>query len=68
MVTSFEERPGTWEVIVDADNGSILSVKDIAIYCGSECAATHQNDSKTLISTKHFKPKEAKSMLAVGAS
>lgn len=63
-VTSFEEKPGTWEVIIDAINGAVLSVKDIAIYCGSECTTTHQHNTSTSGTTKYFMPKEANTALA----
>lgn len=63
-VTSFEEKPGTWEVIVDAMNGAILSTKDIAIYCGSECVSNHQHNSQSSQTAKYFMPKEANSSLA----
>ena len=36
VVTSFETKPGSWEVFLDAQSGTVLSVKDIAIYCGGE--------------------------------
>lgn len=63
-LTSFEEMPGTWEVIVDAMNGAILSVKDIAIYCGSECVTNHQHKSQTTGTAKYFMPKTTNSTLA----
>lgn len=63
-ITSFEEKPGTWEVVIDAINGNVLSVKDIAIYCGSECTSAHQHKTNTSGSTKYFMPKEANSALA----
>ena len=50
VVTSFESKPGSWEVIVDANNGTIISVKDIAIYCGSDCSVSHSH--KTASSEK----------------
>nr|WP_294937254.1 T9SS type A sorting domain-containing protein [uncultured Flavobacterium sp.] len=43
VVTSFESKPGSWEVIVDANNGSIISIKDIAIYCGNDCSVSHNH-------------------------
>ena len=66
-VTSFEEKPGTWEVIVDAINGDVLSVKDIAIYCGSECTSSHQHNDSTSGTAKYFMPKEANTALAFEA-
>lgn len=63
-ITSFEERPGTWEVIIDAVNGTVLSVKDIAIYCGSECMVSHQHNLQTSGTTKFFMPKEENAVLA----
>lgn len=63
-ITSFEEKPGTWEVVIDAINGNVLSVKDIAIYCGSECTSAHQHKTNTSGATKYFMPKEANSALA----
>lgn len=44
IFTSFEEKSGGWEVFVDAISGEILSVKDIAIYCGKECANNHNHN------------------------
>lgn len=66
-ITSFEEKPGTWEVIIDATNGVILSVKDIAIYCGSECTSAHQHKTNTSGTTKYFMPKETNTILAFEA-
>lgn len=43
VVTNFENKPGSWEVIVDANSEEIISNKDIAIYCGSECATSHNH-------------------------
>jgi zinc metalloprotease ZmpB len=43
VVTSFENKSGSWEVIIDAANGTIISVKDIAIYCGNECTVSHNH-------------------------
>lgn len=43
IFTSFEEKSGGWEVFVDANSGEILSVKDIAIYCGKECNDNHNH-------------------------
>lgn len=63
-VTSFEEKSGTWEVIIDAIDGKILSVKDIAIYCGTECTSNHNHNSKASGVSKHFMPKEVTSTLA----
>ena len=63
-VTSFEEKSGSWEVIIDAIDGKILSVKDIAIYCGTECTSNHNHNSKTSGASKYFMPKEANSTLA----
>ncbi|WP_051604437.1 T9SS type A sorting domain-containing protein [Flavobacterium sasangense] len=63
-VTSFEEKSGSWEVIMDAINGTILSVKDIAIYCGAECTSNHHNATNTSGAAKYFMPKEATSTLA----
>lgn len=64
IVTSFEEKNGSWEVIIDALNGNILSTKDIAIYCGAECTSTHTHTTKTSNSQKYFMPKEANATLA----
>jgi zinc metalloprotease ZmpB len=67
-VTSFEEKNGSWEVIVDAINGNVLSVKDIAIYCGAECTNPHTHlENKTTNSQKYFMPKETNSSLAFQA-
>lgn len=46
VVTSFEEKSGSWEVFVDANTGEIISVKDIAIYCGTECTVSHNHLNK----------------------
>lgn len=64
IVTSFEEKNGSWEVIIDALNGNIISAKDIAIYCGAECTNPHNHNTKTSNSQKYFMPKEANSTLA----
>lgn len=66
-VTSFEEKSGSWEVIIDAINGTVLSVKDIAIYCGSECATPHQHNKNTSGAAKYFMPKEVNTALAFEA-
>ncbi|MQP23484.1 T9SS type A sorting domain-containing protein [Flavobacterium sp. LMO8] len=63
-VTNFEEKPGSWEVIIDAMNGSVLSVKDISINCGTECTSSHQHATKTSGKSKFFMPKETNSTLA----
>ncbi|UGS24037.1 T9SS type A sorting domain-containing protein [Flavobacterium channae] len=63
-VTNFEEKPGSWEVIIDAMNGAILSVKDIAINCGTECGSNHQHLAKTSGKSKFFMPIESNSTLA----
>lgn len=65
IVTSFEEKPGSWEVILDANSGEVLSVKDIAIHCGfngEELA--HDINTKTSNKEKFFMPVEKKSALA----
>ena len=64
VVTNFEENPGSWEVIIDAMSGAILSVKDIAIKCGTECDTNHLHTTKTSGKTKFFMPKESNSTLA----
>lgn len=60
IVTSFESKPGSWEVIIDANSGAVISVKDIAIYCGSTCDASHEHSvAKTAKKeAKYFMPKE----------
>ncbi len=63
-LTSFEEKSGSWEVIIDAQNGNVLSVKDIAIYCGSECTSSHKHSEKTSNNQKYFMQKEASSSVA----
>lgn len=63
-VTSFEEKSGSWEVFVDANSGKVISVKDIAIYCGAECTNPHKHLEKTSNNKKYFMPKEANSTLA----
>lgn len=47
IVTSFEEKSGSWEVFVNANSGKVLSVKDIAIYCGAECTTSHEHLNKS---------------------
>ncbi len=47
IVTSFEEKSGSWEVFVDANTGEVMSVKDIAIYCGAECTNSHEHSKQT---------------------
>lgn len=46
IVTSFEEKSGSWEVFVDANSGQVISVKDIAIYCGAECTKPHNHSNQ----------------------
>lgn len=46
IVTSFEEKSGSWEVFVDANTGEVMSVKDIAIYCGAECTNSHEHSKQ----------------------
>ncbi|SHI51330.1 T9SS type A sorting domain-containing protein [Flavobacterium terrae] len=66
IVTSFEERPGSWEVILDANSGEVLSVKDIAIHCGfnGEETSNHGVKFEKSNSQKFFMPVEEKSALA----
>lgn len=64
IVTSFEEKNGSWEVIIDALNGNVLSVKDIAIYCGAECTTSHKHSEKASNNQKYFMPKETSTTLA----
>lgn len=65
-VTSFEEKSGSWEVIIDASNGQVLSVKDIAIYCGSDSHEGHNHSKEAGISKnqKYFMPVEKAEALA----
>ena len=65
-VTSFEEKSGSWEVIIDAANGQVLSVKDIAIYCGSDSHEGHNHSKETEVSKnqKYFMPVESTEVLA----
>jgi predicted small secreted protein len=61
IVTSFEEKSGSWEVFVDANTGVVMSVKDIAIYCGAECTTSHEHSNKSTSKTpQYFMKKEAK--------
>lgn len=57
-VTSFEEKSGAWECIIDALNGKVLSVKNIAIYCGTECNIEHKHvkTGKADLKSKAFMP------------
>lgn len=49
-ITHAEDLIGSWEVLVDANSSDVLSVKDIAIYCGHECKENHnhQIDNKVV--------------------
>lgn len=65
IVTSFEEKPGSWEVIIDANSGEVLSVKDIGIYCGFDGEEKGKHiEVKTSNKPKYFIPVEKKSALA----
>lgn len=48
VVTSTEDLPGSWEVLIDASTSEILSVKDIAIYCGVEGHSGHKLPENTI--------------------
>jgi len=65
-VTSFEEKSGSWEVIIDAANGQVLSVKDIAIYCGSDShnGHAHSKEEGGTKNQKYFMPVEKAEALA----
>lgn len=53
VVTSAEDLSGSWEVLVDANTSEILSVKDIAIYCGVEGHSDHKlNGNSTPFNSK----------------
>ncbi len=68
IVTSFEEKPGSWEVILDANSGEVLSVKDIAIHCGFNGEeVAHDVKAETSNKEKFFMPIEKKSALAYEA-
>lgn len=55
VVTSAEDLSGSWETFIDANTGSIISNKDIAIYCGSSCSESHKHEVKSETkSIKHF--------------
>ena len=54
IVTSFEEKSGSWEVFVDANTGEVISVKDIAIYCGAECTTTHEHSKQKTSNNSAF--------------
>lgn len=66
IVTSFEEKPGSWEVIIDAKTGDVISVKDIAIYCGTEAMTGESSQKVTPTSQKqkYFVPVETAQPLA----
>ena len=66
VVTSFEEKSGSWEVIIDANTGEVLSVKDIAIYCGTEAmtGGTSKKEVSTSQKQKYFAPTEVAQPLA----
>jgi len=59
IVTSFEDKSGSWEVFVDANTGEVLSVKDIAIYCGTECTVSHKHSNKETVLNPPFFMKKA---------
>ncbi|WP_442787384.1 T9SS type A sorting domain-containing protein [Flavobacterium suncheonense] len=65
-VTSFEEKSGSWEVIIDAANGQVLSVKDVAIYCGSDShdGHAHSKEEGGTKNQKYFMPVEKAEALA----
>ena len=53
VLTKSFEHPGTWETIVDAKNGEVISVKDIALYHHkSEGPKPAKKDSTNNLSTK----------------
>lgn len=66
IVTSFEEKSGSWEVIVDALSGQVLSVKDVAIYCGAESHEGHDHAKEARVSNnqKYFMPVEKAETMA----
>lgn len=57
VVTSFEEKSGSWEVFVNANTGKVISVKDIAIYCGAECTTTHEHSKQSTSNAPYFMKK-----------
>ena len=65
VVTNFETKSGSWETIVDANTGEIISVKDVAIYCGNSCTASHDHNFKASDKKeqKYFMPKESATAL-----
>lgn len=67
VVTSAEDLAGSWEVLVDANTSEILSVKDIAIYCGAECGEDHNHlnqNTPFIKSNKKFAKTESNTALA----
>lgn len=44
VVLSSFDTPGSWEAMVDAQNGNIISTKDIAIYCHEGDGHNHGKD------------------------
>jgi len=70
VVTSFEEKSGSWEVFVDANTGVVISVKDIAIYCGAECTSSHDHSKQKTSGKPAFfmKNTEATQAFATGTA
>lgn len=52
VVTSAEDLTGSWEAIIDANTSEVLSLKDIAIYCGAECGIEHKHQEKETVFNK----------------
>jgi predicted small secreted protein len=65
VVTSAEDLMGSWEAIIDANTSDVLSLKDVAIYCGTECTDSHNHLPQTKATkAKHFAKVETTSALA----
>ena len=65
VVTSAEDLTGSWEAIIDANTSEVLSLKDIAIYCGNECIDNHDHLSNiNPTKAKHFAKVEETNVLA----
>lgn len=61
VLTNSHDHSGSWETMIDAQNGEIISMKDIAQY--------HHSDKENPRKRKHNKEKEAKKgVLATGSA
>jgi len=60
VLTNFHDNPGSWETIIDAQTGEIISVKDIAVYHHDE-----KEDPKK--KNKEKKSESQKTILGTGS-